>query len=193
MCSKADSPITSIDISSDAQYIQAATATDELHFYSVADGSRLSIPAVTRDTDWATVTVPFGWRVQGCWKAREVGGDNNNTGVEDIDMAPRFQRSSWTSRGCTSPGVSCVHRSPNGQILAKGCTDGTVAIYRYPTQGAGMGMVTAAGHGSRIAKVRFTCDGGHLVALGQFNRTITVYKVAKTDIDEESKPHTSHF
>lgn len=189
MCSKAGSPITSIDISSDAQYIQAATATDELQFYSVADGSRLSIPAVTRDTEWATVTVPFGWCVQGCWKGRETGGDN--TGVDDVDMAPRFHRSAWTSRVHSMPAVSCVHRSPNGKMLAKGCNDGTVAIYRYPTQVAGMRMVTAAGHGSRIAKVRFTCDGQHLVALGQFNRTITVYRVAKTDTVENLQPPTS--
>lgn len=178
--------MTAIDISSDAVHVQAATATDELQFYSIVDGSRVSIPAVTRDTEWATVTVPFGWCVQGCWDSK--GHVEEETALEAAEKTPRFLRTEWRSDINSLPGVSSVHLSPNGRLLAKGCFDGTVAVYNYPTQVAGMRMIAAPGHGSRIAKVRFTCDGKHLVALGQFNRTITVYRISQIEADQPKVP-----
>lgn len=177
MCTKAGAPLTSIDISSDEAYVQAGTSTEDLQFFKVADGSRVSIPAEVRDVDWASVSVPYGWCVQGCWKG--TGELKEETAVQAAEKSPRFLRTEWRPRILTLPGLSTVDRSPNRAFLAKGCFDGTVAIYNYPAQAPGMSVVCApCGHGSRIGKVRFTCDGKHLIALGQFNRVVTVYSLA---------------
>lgn len=175
MCAKAGAPLTAIDLAADFSVMQSATLADDLHFYSVKDGGRIPVPATVRDTEWATVTVPFGWRVQGCWKPS--GEQNDDDAVLAAEDAPRFLRYEYKPQTTFPPAVSTVHRSPDGTLLAKGCNDGTVAVYNYPTQALGMEMVTAPGHGTRIAKVRFTCDMRHLIALGQFNRSLTVYAI----------------
>ena len=92
--------MTSIDMSVDASHFQVATCTNELQFYTIADGTRVLSPAAVRDKKWATITVPIGWSVQGCWKP-------------DADL----------------------------KYLAKGCIDGSVAVYNYPTHAPGMSMI----------------------------------------------------
>jgi len=183
MCSNANSPITAIDLSTDANTIQAATANDELYFYSVQDGKRITIPAKTRDTEWASVTVPFGWRVQGCWRNSKIATQPLQDAKKASELAPRFLRNKrWRlsddeEAQKTPPIVTSVHRSHDSKYLVKGCADGTVAIYNYPTQAPGLTMLPIPGHGSRIAKVRFSCDSHYLLVLGQYNRTISVYEV----------------
>ena len=163
ICAKTNAPLTSIDLSTDSSHFQAATSTNELHFYSIADGTKVASPAVTRDKKWATITVPLGWHVQGCWSS--VLGE----------------KSSLDNEGGFAPYVVSVHRSPNNRYLAKGCIDGTVAVYNYPTHAPGMSMLKVPGHASSISKVRFTSDCKHLLALGQFNRTITQYSLTQGD------------
>lgn len=180
MCAKAGTPLTGLDVSCDASLLQAATMTDELQFYSVVDGARVAVPATCRDTDWATVTVPFGWRVQGCWKPTP---DSEEDAAAACERAPRFMRHEYRPQATYPPGVSTVDRSRDTSLLAKGCFDGTIAVYNYPTQAPGMAMRRLPGHGSRIAKVRFTSDMRHLIALGQFNRTITVYALVPEEDD----------
>ena len=74
----AGAPIVSLDLSADGKFFQAATAVNELHFYAVADGTMVSSPALLRDTIWASITVPLGWNVQGCWRcAKEAAGESD--------------------------------------------------------------------------------------------------------------------
>jgi len=88
-----------------------------------------------------TMTVPLGWNVQGCWKC--AGGHTaEGSAVDDAERAPRFLKAiSNTTNQDSAPHVTSVHRSPNSRYLAKGCVDGTVAVYNYPTHAPGMAMV----------------------------------------------------
>lgn len=166
ICAKAQAPLTSIDLSLDATHVQAATRANQLKFYSVVDGTFVGSPAAVRDEKWTSITVPIGWNVQGCWDAART---------DNIMEQAKHGCPQTTNRD--SAYVTSVHRAPNHQYLAKGCIDGTVAVYNYPTHAPGMRMLRVPGHGSSIAKVRFTSDGKYLVALGQFNRTITQYEI----------------
>lgn len=140
VCAKADAPLVSLDLSLNGNYFQVSTNTNELHFYSVLDGTRVASPAVVRDTKWASITVPLGWNVQGCWKS--AGGDSNErNAVDDAEHAPRFLKSIITTNEHPAPFVTSVHRSPSSRLLAKGCADGTVAVYNYPAHAPGMAMV----------------------------------------------------
>ena len=159
-----------------------ATCTNELQFYSTADGTRVLSPAAVRDKKWATITVPIGWSVQGCWKPEddrsvELSAANSMEESARIPGSTQFAN----NRRHLAPYVTCVHRSPDLKYLAKGCIDGSVAVYNYPTHAPGMSMIKVPGHGSSIAKVRFTSDGKYLIALGRFNRTITQYKIQQLD------------
>ena len=133
--------MTSIDLSVDAGYFQVATRTNELQFYSVIDGTRIASPTVIRDTKWMTITVPLGWNVQGCWKC--AGGPvKDDNAIDDVEEAPRFLNNIQNNKSNNSaPYVTSVHRSPNLHYLAKGCIDGTVAVYNYPTHAPGMAML----------------------------------------------------
>ena len=133
--------MTSIDLSVDASHFQVATRTNELQFYSVVDGTRIASPTVLRDTKWMTITVPLGWNVQGCWKC--AGGPaKEDDAIDDVEQAPRFLKIIRNNKNNNSaPYVTSVHRSPNLRYLAKGCLDGSVAVYNYPTHAPGMAMV----------------------------------------------------
>ena len=128
----------------DASHFQVATRTNELHFYSVLDGTRIASPAVVRDTKWMTMTVPLGWNVQGCWKC--AGGRTaEGSAVDDAERAPRFLKAIGnTTNQDSAPHVTSVHRSPNSRYLAKGCADGTVAVYNYPTHAPGMASINVS-------------------------------------------------
>lgn len=93
-----------------------------------------------RDTKWTTITVPLGWNVQGCWKGPGSITSEGNA-IDDAEHAPRSLRPINTMNQPSSPFVTSVHRSPNSRYLAKGCADGTVAVYNYPTHAPGMAMV----------------------------------------------------
>ena len=124
-------------MSFDAKHFQVSTATNELQFYSVADGSRVASPTLMRDTKWATLTVPLGWNVQGCWK--HGGGPARSDAWVNSEYLPRHFEASNSST--LVPSVVSVHRSPNMCHLAKGCVDGTVAVYNYPTHASGMACI----------------------------------------------------
>jgi len=109
------------------------TRTDDLHFYSAIDGTRISSPALLRDTKWLTITVPFGWDVQGCWNHTRASAHNDV--MCEVDTFQDQRNHSPASR------VVSVHRSLDMSYLAKGCVDGTVAIYNFPTHARGMAMV----------------------------------------------------
>lgn len=182
ICAKAGGPPTSIDLSTDANYFQIATRTNQLQFYTVADGNRIASPAIVRDTTWASITVPLGWNVQGCWKSADNQSEVDNA-VDDMEQAPRFIKRSCEAGVNSAAFVTSVHRSPDSRFLAKGCINGTVAVYNHPTHAPGMTMLQVPGHGSSIAKVRFTSHGKYLLALGQFNRTVTQYEMSLLEND----------
>ena len=105
------------------------------------DGTNIASPTVLRDAKWATITVPLGWNVQGCWKC--AGGPvKEDDAVDGAEYTPRFLKDIGNNKSnMSAPHVVSVHRSPNLRYLAKGCADGTVAIYNYPTHAPGMAMI----------------------------------------------------
>ena len=135
MCQKTGSNVIAFDFSSDASTLQLTTSADELLFYSARTGEPISSNASVRDVDWATISCPLGWHVQGVWPP-------DNDGVSCLT----------------------VHRSADRALLAKGDDAGGVAVFRYPCQTHDAGLVKCDGHASHVTRVRFTCDGKYLVS-----------------------------
>ncbi|KAJ1447589.1 hypothetical protein M885DRAFT_471813 [Pelagophyceae sp. CCMP2097] len=178
VCAPAGAPVTGLDLSNDGKYFQLATASDELQFYSVADGSRESSPGALRDEGWHTLNLPLGWDVRGCWQTFWAL-DSPAAAAAAAEEAPLYLGARRTAQ--YTPAVHAVARSPAKRFLAKACVDGTLAVYNFPTHAPGMGFKKLPGHASQIAAVRFTCDGKRLLALGQFNRTVTQYRLHDFD------------
>ena len=70
MCQKTPFNVLSFDYSSDSATLQLTTSADELLFYNARDGTPIASNASVRDVDWATITCPLGWHVQGVWQTQ---------------------------------------------------------------------------------------------------------------------------
>ena len=58
VCAKAPSPVKTLDWSADGKYLQGVTRAMDLAYFDVSNGKPLSTPAIVRDAQWATTTVP---------------------------------------------------------------------------------------------------------------------------------------
>ena len=61
--------------------------------------------------------------------------------MEESARIPSSIQFANNTRYLATPHVTSVHRSPDLKYLAKGCIDGSVAVYNYPTHAPGMSMI----------------------------------------------------
>jgi WD40 repeat protein len=150
-------PATHLDFSSDGAYVQTTStssenATDEdgheLMFYDPRTGQRIEEPSKTRDVDWATFSLPFGWPVQGAWTSD--GG-----GIE----------------------VNTVDRSPARNIIAVGDEAGEVRLYRYPSSTTDAPCRVYRGHSAHVTRVQFMANGRTLLTVGGRDRCVFQWEV----------------
>ena len=155
VCAKAPSPVKTLDWSADGKYLQGVTRAMDLAYFDVSNGKPLSTPAIVRDAQWATTTVPVGFSVQGIWPQIDDGFD-----------------------------VQTVHRSKGGRLLAKGDDDGRVTVGYFPFTHEKEAVEAAGGHAAHVTKVRFTADDLYLITVGGFNRSVIQYKFKRLGVDE---------
>jgi microtubule-associated protein-like 6 len=155
VCAKSPSPVKTMDWSTNGKYLQGVTRAMDLVYYDVTNGKPLSTPAIVRDAEWYTTTVPVGFSVQGIWPQIDDGFD-----------------------------IQTVHRSKSGRLLAKGDDDGRVSVSYFPCTHEKECIQALGGHATHITKVRFTADDQYLVSIGGFNRSVIQYKLKRLGVDE---------
>ena len=124
VCAKSPSPVKTMDWSTNGKYLQGVTRAMDLVYYDVTNGKPLSTPAIVRDAEWSTTTVPVGFSVQGIWPQIDDGVD-----------------------------IQTVHRSKSGRLLAKGDDDGRVSVSYFPCTHEKECIQALGGHATHITKV----------------------------------------
>ena len=124
VCAKSPSPVKTMDWSTNGKYLQGVTRAMDLVYYDVTNGKPLSTPAIVRDAEWYTTTVPVGFSVQGIWPQIDDGFD-----------------------------IQTVHRSKSGRLLAKGDDDGRVSVSYFPCTHEKECIQALGGHATHITKV----------------------------------------
>jgi len=101
------------DGSSDSATLQLTTSAEELLFYNAHDGTQIASNASVRDVDWATITCPLGWHVQGVWQqSSRSGADGSGSGGGGGGAG---------GGGASNRACLTVHRSHDRGLLAQVC------------------------------------------------------------------------
>lgn len=77
-------------------------------YFEAEDGEYITAGSQLRDVKWSDSTCCFGWHVQGAWPP-----------MDEVERKKRFE-------------PVCMHKSPEGTLLAVGDTAGNLSIYNYP-------------------------------------------------------------
>ena len=70
-----------------------------------------------------------------------------------------------------------MHRSPDEELLAVGDTSGAVKVFNYPCLTKDAVPTKHRGHIKEVSKVKFSCDGKHVVSLGKHDRAVMIWRV----------------
>lgn len=152
-CDRHNSYIKGFDYSQDSMYIQSDSGDNEHLYFEGEDGEYFASGSQLKDIKWSEWTCLFGWPVQGAW--------------------PHF--SDVESGADCEP--TAVHRSPNQKLLATGNQKGDLRLLNYPAIVKRAPNFNRGGHVSEVSKVRFSCDGSHLISLGKSDRSIIIWKI----------------
>lgn len=61
--------------------------------------------------------------------------------------------------------------------MATGDTNGAVKIFNYPCLQKDAQAAKHRGHVKEVGKVRWSCDGRHIISVGKHDRAIMIWKV----------------
>ena len=81
---------------------------------------------------------------------------------------------------------SAVHRSPDSKLLAVGDKSGAVKLRNYPAISKDAPEVKVDAHVKEIAKLRFTCDGKHVLSIGKEDRSVIIWQVLEEEVNTET-------
>lgn len=109
--------------------------------------------STTKDEEWATWNITFGWPVQGIWEPFMDGTD-----INAVDRS----NSSYAK---------------NMKLLASGDDHGKVRLLEYPCLVKNSKAVYGDGHSSHVTNVKFSQDDKILISTGGEDQTIIVWKV----------------
>ena len=152
-CDRHNSFIRGFDFSEDSVYVQSDSGDYEHLYFEAEDGEYFPAGSQLKDIRWGDWTCCFGWPVQGVWPYFDA-----------IEKGLAFD-------------PTTVHRSPDESLLAVGDLGGNVKLYNYPCLNKSAVPVEMAAHVKEVSKVRFTCDGKHVISLGKYDRSIVSWKV----------------
>lgn len=107
-CERHNGHIRNFDFSEDSTYIQSDSGDFEHLYFEAEDGEHFGAGSQLKDIRWNDWTCTFGYPVQGIWPA-----------FDKVDKKLLFE-------------PNCAHRSPDGKLIAAGCTDGGVKIFNAP-------------------------------------------------------------
>lgn len=135
--------ITSVDWSLDEQHIRSVCGAYELLFWSVDSKKQdKSGASNTVDTEWASQSAKFGWRVAGIFPPGQDGSH-----------------------------INTVDESKVQNMIATGDDFGLVNIYRNPCEEKHEARMYR-GHSEHVTNVKFLGDGQFLVSTGGQDKTI---------------------
>jgi len=147
-CKKHSSFITSVDWSSDSNFIQSVCGAYELLFFDAHSGAQQTGGAsALRDEPWATFSAKLGWPVQGIFPSGVDGSHING-----------------------------VDRSHSGTLVATGDDWRLVNLLRYPCLKGGK-PTSYAGHSEHVVRVKFDEQDKHLYSIGGYDRTLIQWKL----------------
>ncbi len=158
-CDRHNSFIKYFDFSEDSVYIQSDSGDHEHLYFEAEDGEYFATGSQLKDIHWNDWTCVYGWPVQGTWPY-----------FDEVDKGLAFDPTS-------------VHRSPDESLLAVGDLGGNIKLYNYPCLNKAAQSVKQPAHVKEVSKVRFSCDGKHIISLGKHDRAIVIWKV----LPEKSK------
>lgn len=110
-----DSPIRSVDFSTNSQYLATTCSGFCLCFVEADSGAAVRDVAKLRDVKWASCTGPMQWAAQGVWPPQ-----NDGTDVLTCDALHMDPRSSGGGGGAQAG------------VLATGDSFGRLKLWRYP-------------------------------------------------------------
>jgi len=152
-CDRHNSHVKEINYSSDSMYIQSDSADNEHLYFEAEDGEYFSAGSQLKDIKWADWTCIYGWPVQGAWPY-----------FDDVEKGRAFEPTS-------------MHRSPDESQLAIGDQSGCVKLVNFPCISKQALNFSHDVHVKEVSKVRFNCDGSHMISIGKFDRSIMIWQM----------------
>lgn len=159
-CDRHNSYIQSLDYSADSIYIQSDSGDYEHLYYEAEDGEYFPAGSRLKDIEWHEWTCTYGYPVQGIWPPHEQ-----------------------VTKGLAYDPSSC-HRSKDKQNVVVGNTNGELKLFKWPCVSKEAEANTVKGHVGEVGRVRFTCDGSHIISIGKLDRSISIWKVVKSNMFE---------
>ena len=155
---KHNAVITDVDFRLDGLYLRSNCSAHELYYWDLKKGTSIKSHSCIRKTQWHTQNCSLSWASQGVWPR-----ENDGTNILSIDL---------NTRG-----------NIGDRVLATADNYGRVKLYRFPCLSHHYPYKVYKGHCGTIFKVRWIGTGSHLVTLGQYDKTIFVYR---HDVDDEA-------
>jgi WD40 repeat protein len=149
-----------IDFTDDGKIIMVSTDSNELRYYEVQKGERITLATdieKLRFTDW---TSPFGQGMSGIY--------SSNDGTE----------------------ITCACLNASKTIIAVGLSNGNIRLYSYPCVTTDPIYTQYIGHTGPVSKILFTDDEAFLVSLGLNDRALIQWdcKRPAEEIENEEDP-----
>jgi WD40 repeat protein len=132
----------SIDFTDDGRFIMVSTDSNELRYYEVQKGERITLTTDTQKLKFTDLTASFG---RGLW-----GVYSNNDGAE----------------------VTCACVNFSKTIVAVGLSNGNIRLYQYPCVTPNPIYSQYLGHTGPVSKILFTDDEAFLLSLGLDDRAL---------------------
>ncbi|XP_068236038.1 echinoderm microtubule-associated protein-like CG42247 [Palaemon carinicauda] len=141
-------PLSGIDWSTSGRYLQTVTSDYDVAYWSLSDLSRVKNDEDVRNEIWSTQTCPLSYMVHGVW-----------SGARD------------------APLQVTLDRSPRGDVVAAGDTDGYIRLYRYPVLSTRAGYHEYKVYTSYVSSVRFSYTDNYLYSIGDTDAALMRWRV----------------
>lgn len=145
-------PLTHIDWSLDAQYLQTATIDFDLLFWDVKALTAERSPIAMKDVKWLTHNCTVGFTVGGMWSNRYYSSQN------------------------TLMTTAC--RASGHDMLAGGDAEGYLRLFRYPCITPRAEFAEAKVYSGTIACARFLYGMRSLVTVGGTDASLMIWELA---------------
>lgn len=147
-----NSYITHMDWSIDNKLIQSTCGAYEILYWSVTNGAQLlsKDDNVEADSEWATLTCPFGFNVMGIWPSCSDGTD-----------------------------VNAIDVNSNAGLTATGDDFGKLKIFNYPCVAKDAPYSEGLGHSSHVMNVRFIRGTRLIATAGGCDSSVIVWNFNK--------------
>jgi microtubule-associated protein-like 6 len=163
---KPEAPVLHMDFSDDASFLRVNDADKNLHFCDVTTGMKIPAASELKDIDWATVSCPFSWEMQG---VHNPYADGTEVAHVTVNKARDL----------------CVATDNFGKLKLRTFPVKSTG-YGAKTHRAHMGLATCSQFCPGITEEGADEPDRTLLTTGGLDRTILQWKVTKVDQDKEA-------